>query len=537
MIPKVPQQVIDRMQDLPDRLSDLVWRWERRTPQAPALIDGDTRWTYADLAEAVRAAIALLRELGVRPGDRLMLVNENGRAIIALPLASAAIDAWSIIVNARLSSTEIDAIAAHSGARRALFTSGASTDAAMHAERLGAETVEHPLLGRVGIGALNVETQPEPVFTPGAEQVAVLVYTSGTTGEPKGVMLTHRNLLFIAAISGGMRGFQTDDLIYGVLPLSHVFGLASVFLGGLYAGSCFMPRARFNAEQTLADIAAGVTALQGVPAMYAKLLAHIRHMGARIDGHRLRFTSAGGAPLDPAIKRNCEELFGQPLHNGYGMTEASPSMAMTRVDFPRRDCSVGQALPFVELIVVDPDGKPLPRGEIGDVWCRGPGVMKGYYRAPDLTKAAINAEGWLMTGDVGRFDEDASLHIVGRSKELIIRSGFNVFPPEVEGVLSAHPQVVQAAVIGAPGADGNEEVVAYLQVMPGDRPSLDELAAFCAGRLAPYKRPTRFVLCEALPATPTGKILKHRLAALARPLPTVEELDPLALNLSRHARS
>jgi acyl-CoA synthetase (AMP-forming)/AMP-acid ligase II len=515
----VAQRVLDRMRDLPERLSDLVWRWEKRAPDAPALIDGDIRWSFADLAAAVRAAMALLRDQGIRPGDRVMLVNENGRAIVALLLAAAAIDAWSIIANARLSPAEIEQVASHSGARRLIFTLDASPDAAAHAARSGAATIAHPLLGRLGISALTEATQPEPVFASGAEQVAVLVYTSGTTGAPKGVMLTHRNLLFIGAISGGMRGFGPDDLIYGVLPLSHVFGLASVFLGGLYAGSCFLPRARFHAGQTLADIRAGITSLQGVPAMYAKLLAHIRETGATIEGHKLRFTSAGGAPLDPALKRECEALFGQPLHNGYGMTEASPSVAMTRVDCPRRDTSVGQALPFVELIVVDADGSKLPRGAAGDVWCRGPGIMKGYYRAPELTKAAINPQGWLVTGDVGRFDEDDSLHIVGRSKELIIRSGFNVYPPEVEGVLSAHPKVVQAAVIGAPGGDGNEEVVAYLQVAPADPPTLAALAAHCAERLAPYKRPTRYILCETLPATPTGKILKHRLASLAQPLP------------------
>jgi long-chain acyl-CoA synthetase len=518
VIPQVSQHILDRIHDLPDRLSDLVWRWEKRAPQALALVDGDIRWSYAELAAVVRAAMDLLRRLGIRPGDRVMLVNENGYAIVALVLAAAAIDAWSIIVNARLSGPEIDATAEHSGARRLVFTTGASTDAAAHAARLRAEELNHPLLGRIAVATLNENAKPEPVFASGAEQVAVLVYTSGTTGDPKGVMLTHRNLLFIGAISGGMRGFWSDDLIYGVLPLSHVFGLASVFLGGLYAGSCFMPRARFSAEQTLQDIRAGVTALQGVPAMYAKLLAHIRQTGAKIDGHHLRFTSAGGAPLDPAIKKNTEELFGQPLHNGYGMTEASPSMAMTRVDFPRHDCSVGQALPFVELIVVDSDGRKLPQGETGDVWCRGPGVMKGYYRASELTKAAITPDGWLITGDVGRFDEDESLHIVGRSKELIIHSGFNVFPPEVEGVLSGHPKVVQAAVVGAPGADGNEEVIAYLQVMPDDPPSVDDLVSHCVSRLAPYKRPSRFILCETLPATPTGKILKHRLAALAKPL-------------------
>jgi long-chain acyl-CoA synthetase len=519
--PPVAQHIIDRMRDLPERLSDLVWYWENQAPQAPALIDDDISWTFAEQAVAVRAAMDILKESGIRPGDRVMLVNENGRTIIALLLAAAAIDAWSIIINARLSAAEIDSAAAHAGARRIIFTTEASVDAAHHAERLQARRLRHPLLGEIAIGALSETVQPEPVATSGNDQVAILVYTSGTTGDPKGVMLTHRNLLFIAAISGGMRGFVADDLIYGVLPVAHVFGLASVFLGGLYAGACFMPRARFSVEQTLADIRAGITALQGVPAMYAKLLGYLRETGETIAGHRLRFTSAGGAPLDPAIKRNSELLFGQPLHNGYGMTEASPSMAMTRVDCPRLDTSVGQPLPFVDLIIVDPEGTRLPQGETGEVWCRGPGVMKGYYRAPDLTATALTPDGWLRTGDVGRFDEEESLHIVGRFKELIIRSGFNIYPPEVEGVLSAHPKVVQAAVIGVPASDGNEDVVAYLQVIPADRPSPEELAAHCAARLAPYKRPTRFIVCESLPATPTGKILKHRLQSLAVPLSAI----------------
>lgn len=513
--PPVPRHVLGRMQTLPERLSDLAWQWEAEAPQAPALVDGDLRWTFAAQAAAIRSAMALLREIGIRPGDRVLLVNENGRAIIALLLAAAALDAWAIVLNARLSAGEVDAVAAHSGARRAVFTSEASPEAALHAARLGAQSLDHPLLGAIAIGALNESAVPEPVFASGAEQVAALIYTSGTTGEPKGVMLTHRNLLFIAAISGGLRGFRADDLVYGVLPLSHVFGLASVFLGGLYAGACFLPRARFSPMQVLADIRAGITTLQGVPAMYAKLLAHIRETGASVEGHRLHYVSAGGAPLDPAIKRETEALFGLPLHNGYGMTEASPSLAMTRVDCPRGDGSVGQALPFVDLVVVDVEGRPLPRGEVGEVWCRGPGIMKGYYRAPQLTSRAINAEGWLMTGDLGRFDAEDSLHIVGRLKELIIRSGFNVYPPEVEGVLSAHPQVVQAAVVGVPAADGNEEIVAYLQVSPRDPPVESDLAAHCAARLAPYKRPSRYVLCETLPATPAGKILKHRLAQAA----------------------
>jgi acyl-CoA synthetase (AMP-forming)/AMP-acid ligase II len=515
----VPERIIGRLETLPRRLSDLVWQWDSRTPNAPAMIDGAVRWSYRDLAAAVRHSMLLLGNLGIRPGDRVMLVNENGRAVIALLLAAAAIDAWAVIVNARMSEGEIDAIAEHSQARRLVFTVAASEEAVRHGERHGAEAIDDPVLGRIAVGSLNQAVVPEPVEDDAAGQVAALLYTSGTTGTPKGAMLTHRNLGFIAGISGGLRGFVADDVIYGVLPVSHAFGLASVFLGGLYAGACFVPRARFNVEGTLSDIASGVTALQGVPAMYAKLLAHVRGTGASIAGHRLRFISAGGAPLDAAIKQRTEDLFGLPLHNGYGMTEASPSMAMTRIESPRRDCSVGQALPHVELIVVGDGGRPLPQGEVGDVWCRGPGVMKGYYRAPEKTAEAITSDGWLITGDVGRFDADESLHIVGRSKELIIRSGFNVYPPEVEGVLNGHPKVIQAAVIGAPGADGNEEVVAYLQVAPDNRPATEDLDAFCAARLAPYKRPTRYVLCESFPAGATGKTLKFRLARDAVPLP------------------
>jgi len=511
----IPPHVIGRLETLPERVSDLAWHWAEATPTAPAMLEGDIRWTFAEQAAAVRHAMDLLRKLDVRPGDRVMLVNETGRAAVALLLAVMAMDAWAVIVNARLSTREIETIAEHCGARRLIFTSAVSKDAANHARQWDAKTVEDSLLGKIAIGRLIQEVSPEPVFPSGKDQVAALIYTSGTTGAPKGVMLTHHNLLFIAGISGGMRGFIASDVIYGVLPLSHAFGLASVFLGGLYAGSCFMPRARFDAVQTLADIQAGMTALQGVPAMYAKLLAHIKLTGATLSGHKLRFISAGGSPLDAAIKKAVEDLIGLPLHNGYGMTEASPSMAMTLIEDPRRDCSVGQPLPFVELVAVGADGKPLPQGEAGDIWYRGPGVMKGYYKAPDLTAAALTSDGWLITGDVGRFDEDGSLHIVGRSKELIIRSGFNIYPPEVEGILNGHPQVVQAAVTGAPGADGNEDVIAYLQVMPDNCPAIDDLSNFCAARLAPYKRPAQFILCETLPSSATGKVLKHRLAEAA----------------------
>lgn len=506
-----PLQSAERLASLPGRISDFVFEWAAWTPRARALIDGDIQWTYAELASAVASARDFLQELSIRPGDRVMLVNENGRAAIALFLAIGSLDAWAVMVNARLSAAEIATIAEHCQPRRSIFTIECSGAAAAHARSCGARLVDASLLGRLAVGPLDADTMPEAVQVSSADQVAALLYTSGTTGTPKGVMLTHRNLMFNAAVAGGIRGSVPEDVVYGAMPISHVSALASICLSALYAGACFKSFPRFAPDQCVAEIARGLTVLQGVPAMYARLLAHLRETEGSLEEHRLRFTWAGGSPLNPGIKQAVEKLTGLPLHNGYGLSETAPSVATTRLDAPRGDCAVGPAIPFVEIRIAGRDGQPLGADETGEIWCRGPNVMKGYYKAPDLTAKAVTADGWLRSGDLGRLDRDGCLHISGRSKELIIRSGFNVYPVDVEAVLTAHPKVAQAAVIGAPTADGNEEVVAYIQPVASSALTSDELATFCAERLAPYKRPSRYMFREALPASPTGKILKHRL--------------------------
>ena len=497
--------VADILAALPDRISALVWHWERATPDAPAMRQDDFTWSWAQLAGAVRRARARLAGLGVGPGDRVMLVGENGLALCVLVLAAGDLDAWPAIINARLAGSEIDAIRDHCRPRRVLYLTGESPDAAGHAARHGAETLESGL----AVGAL-LAAEPEPVEAGGAGQVAALIYTSGTTGAPKGVMLTHRNILYVAAVSGGLRRLAPDDLVYAVLPFSHVFGLASVFTGTLWGGGCLMPVPRFQPAHILAALADGVTVFQGVPAMHARLLEFLRREGRTVTAPRLRLISAGGSPLDPALKAEAEAMFGLPLHNGYGLTEAAPTISQTRLEDPRSDCSVGPPLPAVEARLAGAvDG-------VGELWIRSPGVMKGYYRDPSLTAQVIDRDGWLNTGDLARFDVEGQLSIVGRSKELIIRSGFNVYPGEVEAALNAHPAIIQSAVVGRPAADGNEEVVAYVQVAAGDETGPIDLAAFVAARLAPYKRPARIVVMAALPAGPTGKILKSRLAAMAR---------------------
>ena len=254
---------------LPQRLSDIPARWAAQAPEAPAVSQGGVAWSWRQLAQAVDDGVALLQGLAVRPGDRVMIVGENCAAQIALIFAAARLDAWSVNVNARLSPGEIDAIREHCGARRAIYTVAVSPDAAAHAERHGAARTAQPLLGELALGALNTACAPEPVSASGAEQVAALVYTTGTTGHPKGVMLTHRNLLFIAAVSSRLRQLSPADRVYGVLPISHVYGLASVMLGTLYAGAALHVVPRY-APQALIDALdrEGITVLQGVPAMY-----------------------------------------------------------------------------------------------------------------------------------------------------------------------------------------------------------------------------------------------------------------------------
>lgn len=504
--------------ELPERLSTRVLDNARRIPDQAALVDQEVRWSYADLGREIGEARDWLTSLEIRAGDRLMVVGENSRALVVLLLAASELDAWVAIVNSRLSANEIDLIRDNCLPRRVFYTSEASPDAEAHGLRHGAESLEHSSLGALRVGTL-ADTDPEPVAVSGADQVAAMIYTSGTTGTPKGVMLTHRGILYIASISGGMRHLTEGQRVYGVLPMSHVFGLSSVCMGSLYNGACLYTVPRFDAVMMLDALKRErITVLQGVPAMYARTLEFLRQRGEALEAPALIYISAGGSPLDADIKGRVEAVFGLTLHNGYGLTEASPTVSQTRIDDRHVSNTVGRILPLLEyrLEPLDAtDDAPEDVGEVGELWVRGPNVMKGYFRQPKATLACLTDDGWLNTGDIARFDEADQLYIVGRSKELIIRSGFNIYPPEVEAVINAHPDVTLSAVVGRQ-VSGNEEVVAFVQCEPGA--VLDEAAlrTFIAERLAPYKRPTQILLMESLPATASGKILKGKLRDLAQ---------------------
>jgi acyl-CoA synthetase (AMP-forming)/AMP-acid ligase II len=446
-----------------------------------------------------------------------MIVCENCRAFVAVLLAVAGLDAWPVLVNARLSAREVDEIRDHCGARRVIYTTKVSPHAREHAKRHGAVSDEAAGLGPIAMGSLNEQVEPESLDPEIAQRVAALIYTSGTTGLPKGVMLSHRNLLFVAAVSAKIRSLSPEDRLYGVLPMSHAVGLSVVLLGSLLSGATLYLASRFDPVAALGTLEKEcLTVVLGAPGMFSLLADYAKLKGLKsLKFPALRIISSSGAPLQLAVKTLMESLFGMVLHNGYGVTECSPNIAQAKVGECRTDTSVGQVLPGVEVQLVASDHTPVSEGEVGELWVRGPNVMKGYYHAPEETAAAVNPEGWFNTRDLARM-ENGYLFIVGRTKELIVRFGENVYPAEVEAVLNAHPAVVRSAVIGrsVEGAQGGEEVVAFVQLTPSSSTSGSELAQHAAQHLAPYKRPSQILLVPSMPLTPTGKVIKGELAKM-----------------------
>ncbi|MEP4197119.1 MAG: class I adenylate-forming enzyme family protein [Aliishimia sp.] len=455
-----------------------------------------TEWSWSDFQAASEAAGDVLRDHGVKVGDRVVLLVENCGAALAFLYGTSRLGASVIPFNARQTPAELQRVLDHAEPSAIVMMSAVSQNASDHAERMGAKKVS----GAFGdVHVLGMQGTPED-----SDDVAVILYTTGTTGAPKGVMLTHDNLCFGGRASANLRWMVPQDLIYGVLPISHVFGLASVVTASSYRGAELLLDSRFDVGRLHGALQNGVTLLSAVPQMHALLMQYVKEQGhSQLGSDMLRYVSSGGAPLDPAWKRAAEAFYGVPLQNGYGMTETTAGISATQHIEANDDISCGPALPGVEVKVLD----DAPEGEL---LTRGGHVMKGYFRAPEITSEVLADDGWFRTGDLGKIDVDGRVHILGRSKELIIHGGFNVYPPEVEGVLSDHPQVIQAAVVGHL-VDGDEKVLGFCEISEQDKPDLDDLKAWAAEQLVGYKRPYKIILAEKLPAAATGKILKHKL--------------------------
>jgi long-chain acyl-CoA synthetase len=476
-------------------------------PQRPAVRMDDYVLTYEALDDAASRAATLLRDRGVGPGDRVGLMLPN---VPAFPVAYyGALRAGAVVVpmNPLLKQREVEYYLGDSGAIVLLAWHEFAAEAEIGAKAAGAQFVP------VAPGAFEqsiaaVEPLAEPVVREDSD-TAVILYTSGTTGRPKGAELTHAGLNKNQAVTARtLIKVGPDDVVMGCLPLFHVFGMGCGMNTSVANGASLTLIPRFDPAKALATIDRDrVTVFEGVPTMYSAMLGVADREA--YDVSTLRTCVSGGAALPVEVLRGFEAAFGCIILEGYGLSESSPVASFNHPDAERKAGSIGTPVEGVRMRVVDDHGEPVQHGEIGEIQISGHNVMKGYWNKPDATAATITADGWLKTGDMARQDEDGYFYIVDRKKDLLIRGGYNVYPREVEEVLYEHPAVAEVAVVGIPHSSLGEEIGAAVVLKAGTSATPDELRRFVKDRIAAYKYPRAVWITDALPKGPTGKILRR----------------------------
>ncbi len=497
-------------------LAETITGSAERYPSNPALRLGPDELTYAELDDMSARLATLLRARGFEPGDRvaIMLPNVPQFAISYYGILRAG----GIVVpmNVLLKRREISFFLEDSGADLLLAWHDFAEEARTAADDAGAELIEiEPRAFSRTLDGLEL--------TPGLaetadDDTAVILYTSGTTGKPKGAELTHLNLSLNAEIAAEtLTEVGREDIVLGALPQFHSFGQTVTLNASLREGACVVMLPRFEPGDALEAMQRErVTVFQGVPTMYGAMLNHPDRES--FDLSSLRNCMTGGAAMPVEVMRGFEEAFDCKLLEGYGLSETSPVACSNHPNRERRPGTIGIPIRGVEMRIVDEHDEELPDGEVGEVVIRGHNIMKGYWKRPDATAEAIRG-GWFHSGDLGRRDDDGYFSIVDRKKDMIIRGGYNVYPREVEEVLYEHPDVVEAAVVGIPHESLGEEVGAAVVLRDGAEPAPDELGSFVKDQLAAYKYPREVWFLDQLPKGPTGKILKREIKSPARSRP------------------
>jgi long-chain acyl-CoA synthetase len=500
-------------------LSTILTETTLAAPDAPVCRIGGTTTTYRELDEQSGRIAAGLRSAGLVPGQVVALQLPNIPQFLTAYFGALKAGLVVLPLNPLLMAPELEYHLTDSAASMLIGFEG------MHAEAAKAcETTGVPLyLVSMGSGPLPDGTRPvgelfstAPLDEPGGDVVArgpddtaVLVYTSGTTGKPKGAELTHFQLYMNCTVAGGLFGARSDDVVLAVLPFFHVFGLSSVINVFVRYGGCLSIVPRFQPAAVLDAIEADrCTVIGGVPTMLHALAQ--QDITGR-DLSALRVAVSGGASLPEDIMRTFEDKYGIEVLEGYGMSETASSCSFNRPG-DRKVLSIGKPLWGVRMRAADSADRPLPPGRehVGEILIRGHNVMKGYLGRPEATAETLRG-GWLHSGDLGYVDEDGFYFIVDRAKDLVIRGGYNVYPREIEEVLYAHPSVLEAAVIGKPDERLGEEVVAVVALRDGSSVSAEQIIAYCRERLAAYKYPREIRFMAELPKGPSGKILKAAL--------------------------
>ncbi len=504
-------------------LATLLRETARTHPERPAVVVGDVSIPYAALDAMARRCAGALKSLGLRPGQHVALLLPNvpqfvvayyGAHYAALPVVPLNVLLTADEIAYHLDDSDAVALLAWEGFAPQAQEAFGRVDACKHlvvvkADRADLSAPEGALNFTALLGAATPVSEA-PATMP--DDTAVILYTSGTTGRPKGAELTHFNLFFNARYTANdlLPLSATHHTMLVTLPLFHSFGQTVLQNGGISAGATLVLLPRFDPMAALGLLQRhAVTLFAGVPTMYFALLHHPEAAGVALPA--LKYCLAGGSAMPVEVMAAFDARYGVNILEGYGLSETSPVASFNRLDRPKKPGSIGLPIWGVEFQLEDAEGKVVTENGVpGEVCIRGHNVMKGYYKRPEATAEAIR-DGWFHSGDIAVRDEDGYYAIVDRKKDMIIRGGFNVYPREIEEVLYAHPAVMEAAVIGIAHPRHGEEVKAVIALKPGHTATAEDIVAYCKDRLASYKYPREVAFLEALPKGPTGKILKRAL--------------------------
>ena len=499
-----------------------------RDPEAPFLLADAGVLSCREVDEQSEALAASLANLGIDAGDSIALVLPAWPEFAVTVFAAAKLGATIVPLNPRLPGSELRYMLRHSGAACAVTAEDAfGNDYLKLFEDLLEELPELGYVVTVGEEDLWYDDQIfqwEDLLSAGSgrdfsvspadpDDTFAIVYTAGTTGKPKGVELTHRNLIHAAAATTAAAGLADGDVVVGVSALFHVFGLGPGLLGSLLGGAGLVLAEGLDASDALDLVDRHrATVHYGIPTMFAREARVIESRGRRPESIRVCLVS--GAPLKDDLARRIEEAFDAPVLASYSLTETASTLAVGRRDDPpdKRIFTVGRPIGGTTVRVTDDDGADLPPESVGELRVRGPGVMRGYHRQPKETAAAMDSQGFLRTGDLGMVDEDGYLHLVGRRADVVIRDGFNVYPREIEDRLAAHPAVERAVVVGVGDEILGEAICACVVRVEGGVVTGNEIRDWCAATLADYKVPDLVTFMEEFPLTRTGKVWRHELA-------------------------
>jgi long-chain acyl-CoA synthetase len=478
-------------------------------PDRVAIHLGDQTTSYGELDDQSARVAGLLADRGIAPGTPIGIMLPNVPEFASVYYGILRTGAVVVPMNPLLKAREIAYYLGDSGAPVIFAWHITAPEVEIGAKEAGAEAI---LVDPATFPDILATASPAPqVIDRAAYDTAVVLYTSGTTGHPKGAELTHANLINNVEVSAAdLFQLGPDDLIFGGLPLFHAFGQTCTLNAAIMTGASLTVLPRFDAAKALGILAdQRVTIFAGVPTMFSALL----HVPDRsdYDVSALRLCISGGAAMPVEVLRQFEDAFDCIVLEGYGLSETSPVASFNHPGRERKPGSIGTPIRGVEMRVVDASGAEVPQGEVGEIAIRGHNIMKGYLNRPEATAEAVSDDGWFRTGDIGRVDEDGYYYIVDRKKDLIIRGGYNIYPREIEEVLYEHPEVAEAAVVGIPHPELGEEVGAAVALKPGATVTPDELRSYVKSQVAAYKYPRRVWIVDALPKGPTGKILKKEI--------------------------